>query len=106
MYRKAQEYYIAHSAAAIPNQRWNDGCSFAVLALSTIAGLILFLGENFAVACATITAVVTGINAFSKVMDFSRKMEAHHLSAKVLPASHLVCTMDGLSLFQLRSVWL
>jgi len=85
MYRKATEYRLAHGREGRSNGNWNDFLSFSVLISSTGAGLLLFVdptNDNLSAIAAVIAAGITGINAFSKFMDFSGKQERHNLSMK------------------------
>ena len=56
-----------------------------ILALSLTlctSGLLLFMGAEMAPYCAVGTAVITGLNAFARVVDYSGKQERHALSMK------------------------
>lgn len=81
MYRKSVEYRLAHGRMMRFNQLANDTISFLVLCLSTATGLLLFMGD-FVTLSTVVAACITGLNAFSKFMDFSGLGERHALSMK------------------------
>lgn len=80
LYRKSVEYRLAHGTFARDNAFKNDALSFSVLVASTGAGLLLFMGDEFATICAIIAACITALNALNKMNDYSGKAEAHAMS--------------------------
>lgn len=80
LYRKSVEYRLAHGTFARDNAFKNDALSFSVLVASTGAGLLLFMGDEFATICAVIAACITALNALNKMNDYSGKAEAHAMS--------------------------